>query len=575
MADKYSVARSLRELADYLEISDTNRFKALAYRNAARRVEGLRDLERLVESNEILGTPGVGKTIAPVIAELTTTGRSRYLDELRSKYPAGIFELLRIPGLTLKRIAILHEKLGVATVDDLEQACESDRLLGIRGMGAKTQTKILEGIEFFRNHSEQYLLPHAIEAAELLAHQIRGISGVRRVEITGSIRRRLETATNINLCVELDDRNDFALRLSRLEGIEEITEKEPAALQARVKNGLPAKLHLCSEGQWGAALLWSTGSPDFVASMVSAAERKNLVLSPLSLERDGHVLPAESEEDLFRHLGVAWAEPEIREQPISRTRSRPLPLISFGQLRGTFHAHTTYSDGRNSVNEMLGAAAERGFEYLGISDHSKAAGYAGGLTEDRLRLQQAEIDKQGRSFPSLLAFKGTEADILADGQIDYDASTLATFDFVIASVHSHFKMDRDAMTRRILRALDNPFVTFLGHLTGRLLLSRAGYTMDFDRVFEKAANQFVMIEINGNPHRLDIDWRLMRRALDRGVTFSIHPDAHSTDSLSHVGSGVWAARKGGVPPERVFNTRGADEVREFLSARRARAMGLR
>jgi DNA polymerase (family 10) len=261
---------------------------------------------------------------------------------------------------------------------------------------------------------------------------------------------------------------------------------------------------------------------------------------------------------------------ERRESADDLKLNNKRQLVSLEDIRGTFHVHTTYSDGRNTVAEMLGAARERGYEYVGISDHSKSAYYAGGLNEERLKEQQAEIALESKRVKPMRVFRGTEADILVDGSIDYDASTLSTFDFVIASVHSRFAMPKDEMTERIVRALQNPYVTFLGHLTGRLLLSRDGYTMEFDRVFEEAGRRGVMIEINGNPNRLDIDWRLIGRALDRGVLFSIHPDAHSTREYNAMMTGTWVARKAGLSPKEIFNTLPADAVAAHLQARRKR-----
>jgi len=261
--------------------------------------------------------------------------------------------------------------------------------------------------------------------------------------------------------------------------------------------------------------------------------------------------------------------PERREDGDDLKLKKPRPLVELAELRGTFHVHTTYSDGRNTLAEMLNAARERGFDYLGLSDHSKAAAYAGGLTEERLKIQKAELEKLKPSVAPMRVFRGTEADILPDGSIDYGAKTLAQFDFVVASVHSRFSMTKDEMTERMLRALDDPHVTFLGHMTGRKLLGRDGYTFDYDRIFERAGERGVIIEINGNPNRLDIDWRLIRRALDRGVRFSIHPDAHSIREYGALMTGAWVARKAGLSAREIFNTKPVEEIEEYLAARRS------
>ncbi|HEU4523143.1 MAG TPA: PHP domain-containing protein, partial [Thermoanaerobaculia bacterium] len=263
-----------------------------------------------------------------------------------------------------------------------------------------------------------------------------------------------------------------------------------------------------------------------------------------------------------------FVEPERRETADDLARKKRTRLVQTTDIRGTFHVHTTYSDGRNTVQQMLSASLERGFDYVGISDHSKAAYYAGGLTEERLREQQAEIARVAKTVKPMRVFRGSEADILPDGTIDYDRKTRRSFDFIVASVHSRFNMTPDEMTERILLALDDPDVTFLGHLTGRRLLTRDGYTMDFDRVFERTAERGVIMEINGNPQRLDLDWRLIGRALDRGVTFSINPDAHSIAELSHVISGTWVARKAGLSPKHIFNTKDVEEVQEYFAARK-------
>jgi DNA polymerase (family 10) len=321
------------------------------------------------------------------------------------------------------------------------------------------------------------------------------------------------------------------------------------------RNEIDVYFHLAKPQEFGSLLLRTTGSEEFVRALLDRAGDR----------------PARTEEALFERAGAPWVEPERRETAEDLQRKRPRSLVKLDDLRGTFHVHSTFSDGRNTVLEMVTAARERGYEYVGMSDHSKSAYYAGGLTEERLREQQAEIARQERAVKPLRVFRGTEADILADGSIDYSDETLATFDFVIASIHSRFGMASDEMTERILRALDNPFVTFLGHLTGRLLLSRNGYTMDFDRVFEKAGERGVMIEINGNPRRLDIDWRLVGRAFDRGVRFGIHPDAHSISEYAALVSGTWAARKGGLSRKEIFNTKRLDEVEDYLAARKKKA----
>ena len=553
--DKFEVARTLDEIARYVELSEPNRFKALAFEKAARAIASLdRDPADLIASGDLQKTPGIGKTTASVVEEVVRTGKSRYLDELRKQYPPGIFELLRVPRLGLKKIGLLHDKLGVGSLDDLEAACRAGRLTSLRGFGEKTQQKILEGIAYARKRQSNFLLPVGIEVGETIRQQLALIDAIENGEVSGSVRRRLEVIRNVNIAVATRDPKSVSRALAKV--VADLEEVDESTFKGIARNEIEVYFHLASPREFGSTLLRTTGSEEFVRALLERAGDK----------------PAKTEEEIFERAGVPYVPPERRENADDLNRKRRRALVKLEDIRGTFHVHTTFSDGRNTVLEMLTAARQRGFQYVGLSDHSKSAFYAGGLSEEGLRQQQAEIARHEQEVTPMRVFRGTEADILADGGIDYETATLTTFDFVIASIHSRFGMSRDEMSERILRALDNPYVTFLGHLTGRLLLAREGYTMEFDRVFEKAGERGVMIEINGNPRRLDIDWRLVGRAYDRGVRFSIHPDAHSIQEYNALITGTWVARKAGLSPREIFNTKPVDEVAEYLKGRRAAAM---
>jgi DNA polymerase (family X) len=544
--DKWEIARTLDEIGRYVELSESNRFKSLAFERAARALSSLdRDPAELIASGDLQKTPGIGKTTASVIEELMRTGKSRYLEELREKYPPGIFELLRVPRLGLKKIGVLHDKLGIGSLDELEAACKAGRLRTLHGFGEKSEQQILKGIGFAKKRESQFLLPVGIEIGETIREQLAQYEEIENAEISGSVRRRLEVIHNVNIVVATRS-PDVEKILTKI--VSHLGPLDLSTFKGVARNHVAVYFHIAKPNEFGSTLLRTTGSQEFVAAF-------------------GDAKPAKTEEDVFERAGVAYVPPERRESADDLRRKKRRALVKLEDLRGTFHVHTTFSDGRNTVLEMLTAAKKRGFEYVGVSDHSKSAYYAGGLTEDGLVEQQAEISRQEPSVKPMRVFRGTEADILADGGIDYDEKTLKKFDFVIASIHSRFGMSKEEMTERILRALDNPRVTFLGHLTGRLLLAREGYTMDFDRVFEKAGERGVMIEINGNPRRLDIDWRLVGRALDRGVRFSIHPDAHSINEYNALLTGTWAARKAGLSPKEIFNTKPVEEVEEYLSAR--------
>ena len=555
VTDKWSVARALDEIAHYVELSDPNPFRARAFERAARAVEGVdREIGELVRSQDLYKTSGIGKAIGPIIAELVETGSSQYLEELRGKYPPGIFDLLRVPGLGLKKIGELHTAFGIGSLDELEEAAREGKLAKLRGFGAKTQQKILDGIEKARRRESQFHLPTGVEVGELIRERLASIDAVTDVEIVGSVRRRLEVVRNVNLAVATLDRDAVSAEISRF--LDRWTQVDEDTWKGFARNEIDVLIHYSEPKQFGKTILRTTGTPEFVAAFEENAAR---------------VTVARTEEQLFEKAGIAFVEPERRETADDLKRKKRVSLVQPTDLRGTFHVHTTFSDGRHSVREMLDAARARGLEYVGISDHSKAAYYAGGLTEERLKEQQAEIARHAPDVAPMRVFRGSEADILPDGTIDYDAKTRTKFDFIVASVHSGFTMTEDEMTERMLRALDDPSVTFLGHITGRKLLVRDGYRVDFDRVFERAAQRGVIIEINGNPYRLDLDWRHIGRAVEHGVIFSINPDAHSIAEMSHVISGTWVARKAGLTAKQIFNTRSAEEVAKYFAARKKTA----
>jgi DNA polymerase (family X) len=557
--DKWAVARVLDEIAQYVALSDPNRFKSRAFERAARAVENLEeDLGSLVESNTLLSTPGIGKAVGAIITELVTSGESRYLEELRQQYPPGIFEMLRVPGLGLTKIALLYEKLGVGSLDDLEAAAREGKLAKIRGFGPKTEKKILEGIERARRRESNFLLPVGLEAGERLRERLAKIAAIDDAEITGSVRRRLEVIRNVNIAIATRKPKVVIDALQTM--VDQFEEIDDHTFRGVLRGEMAIVFHLAAPDLFGTAVVETTGSREFVEAL-----------------REKHSLPkAKTEEELFKKIDVPFVEPERREDASELVRKKRVKLVQPSDLRGTFHVHTTFSDGRNTVIEMLTAARDRGYDYVGLSDHSPAAFYANGLSVARLEEQHAEIDKREREVAPMRVFRGTEADILPDGSIDYGDEVLSTLDFVVASVHSRFQMPKDEMTARMLKALDDPYVTFLGHITGRKLLTRDGYTVEFDKVFDRAAERGVCIELNGNPNRLDLDWRHVGNALDRGVMFVINPDAHSINEMSHVISGTWVARKAGLSAKHIFNTKSVEEVEEWLTKRRPKkALGAR
>jgi len=545
--EKFTVARLLDEISHYLELSDPKPFRARAFESAARAVERLEeDLDSLVASGKLHEVSGIGKATGQIIEEIVRTGTSSYLEELRGQYPPTIFELLRVPKLGLKKVSQLYSELGIGSLDELEEAAKSGRLATAKGFGAKTAEQILKGIAFARMRESQFLLPIGLEAAESIRARLADIAEVEDVAVSGSVRRRLEVIRNVNLVIATKKPERVIEQLGAL--VSDLERIDDATYKGVARGEMDVFFHFAANAEMGSVLFRTTGSAAFV-------------------EAFGKIAKARTEREVFTKAGIPFVEPERRESADDLKSKKRTKLVDLPDLRGTFHVHTTFSDGRNTMQEMLAAAHAQGWEYVGISDHSQTAYYAGGLSEQGLVAQHAEITRQEKSVAPMRVFRGTEADILPSGAMDYGAKILGRFDFVIASVHSSFSMDKDEMTERMLRALDDPHVTFIGHLTGRKLLSREGYRIDYDRIFDRAAERGVMIEVNGNPNRLDIDWRHIRNAADRGVMFSINPDAHSISEYNAVITGTWVARKGGLSAKQIFNTKSVEEVAEYFRSR--------
>jgi len=576
MSAKDLIASTLDEIARYLELDGANSFKVRAFSRAAEAVRDIdEEIDRLIESGEIDRVDGIGPKTAEVVREIAATGESTYLEDLRSRFPAGLLDLEGIPGLGLKKIRILWQQLEISSLEDLDEAIRKGELAALPGLGAGTQKRIAEGLRARKRDAGRILLSKALEIANRIVRDLGGLGSIEKVEISGALRRRLEIAGEIQIVVAAEKAVVAAREIVDLDLPERFEAVGDHRLVGRSIHNLPVEILLVERDRYALTLLISTGTDEFVTAFLGLARDNGLDIALDGMRKRRKRVVAADEADLFEMAGVPWIPPELRENDAEIGRESRAGLVEPADLRGTFHVHTTWSDGRSTLREMLGHAAELGLEYVGISDHSRSAGYARGLSVERVEQQLAEIAAIENDFPSLRIFRGTECDILADGSLDYDEKTLARFDFVVASVHSGFTMTFDEMTERIVRAIQNPFVTFIGHLTGRKLLLREGYRVHYDRIFDEAARHGVMIEINGHPRRLDLDWRLMQQALDAGVRLSIHPDAHARNEYAHLLTGVWAARKGRVPVESIFNTRGVRDVEEALRGRRQRAIECR
>lgn len=573
MESKAEVARILEEIGTFMELKGENPFKVRAFTGAARTIETLDgDLAAMVASGEIATLKGVGPATREVITQLVTTGTSAVHTELKEGIAPGLLEMMEIPGLGPKKIKAIHEGLGIVSVGELEYACLENRLATLTGFGAKTQEKILKGIALRKAFRGRHLYVDAVPVAERIQAMLDGHPDVIRAAIAGSMRRRMETVKDLDFVASSDHPERVMADFVALPDVAEVIGHGTTKSSIRFNSGLQVDLRVVTDAQFPFTLHHFTGSKDHNEALRSRAKAMGLKINEYGLYRGDELIPCADETEFYRALGLEFIPPELREgiDEITLAERQAIPqLVEASQIQGVFHVHTTYSDGAATLERMAQEAQSLGYRYLGISDHSQAAAYAHGLTVDRIREQHAEIDALNARLDGLTILKGIEADILADGSIDYDEETLAMFDFVIASIHQRFGLDEAAMTERLVKAIRNPRVTMLGHMTGRLLLAREPYDLDLERVFKEAAAHGVIIELNANPHRLDIDWRHLRRALALGVQISINPDAHSVDGLKDVGIGAGIARKGGATAAHVFNTQGPEDVLAHLAKRRA------
>ena len=570
---KQEVSEILDEIGTLLELKGENPFKSRAYANASRTIAALdMDLGEAVRSGALKEVKGIGVALFEKITELVTTGRLAYYDELKASVPAGLIEMIRIPGLGPKRAKAIFDQLGVSTLGELEYACNENRLLKLPGFGPKMQEKILQGIQYVRKQKGRFHYPVAAREAELLYKVLKAHKSVQRIAVAGSLRRKKEVVKDIDLLVSAERSGPVMEAFTTLPVVEEVIAKGETKSSVRLKSGINADLRVVTDAEFPYALHHFTGSKEHNVAMRGRAQRLGFKMNEYGLFHGEKRIPCKNEEEIFAKLGLAYIPPELREDmgEIAAAESKNLPkLVEAGDIKGIFHNHTVYSDGNATLEAMVEAARAAGYEYIGISDHSRSAHYANGLEVERVHKQQKEIDALQKKCKDITIFKGIECDILPDGSLDYPDDVLASFDFVIVSVHSKFNMTETDMTKRILKAIRNPYVTILGHPTGRLLLTREAYPVDMRKIIHAAADCDVVMELNANPMRLDLDWRLCPFAIEKGVPVSINPDAHSVEGINDVPYGVGIARKGWLTRESVFNTKPATEMKKVLAQRRA------
>ncbi|TKV77721.1 DNA polymerase/3'-5' exonuclease PolX [Bradyrhizobium elkanii] len=550
-ADSRTVAKLLREYAKRTALRGGNPYRAKAYSRAADSLAALAvPLDVLIEEDRLTEIPGVGDAIADIIRKLHRTGSHPSLETLRKEIPASVLELLTVPGLRPEKVLRLYKDLGITSLVELETAAQQDRIKKAKGLGAALQTKILQNLTIAKS-GEGCL--HLHRAAVLLEHGKMSLQDarpdLRRVTFAGDFRRGCELVADLALVAVAQTAAD-----------------RPAAVAS---GGL--KVHLTDGKHFGATLLHATGSARHIDELRVLADRKGMKLESDGLRKGRHLISAK-EEEIYDALDLPFIEPELREGrgEIELARKGRLPkLVTDGDLHGILHCHTDASDGTETLETMALATRKRGFQYFGVADHSRSAHYAGGLSTEQIEQQHRAADRLNRRFGKYFRIlKGIESDILVDGSLDYPDDVLDSFDFVVASIHGRFKLDRKAQTERLLRAIANPYTTIIGHMTGRQLQRRPGYEVDVEKVLRACAKHGVAVEINAHPWRLDLDWRWHQAALNFGCLLSINPDAHSIVELDHMHWGVEMARKGGVPAKRVLNAMPLPEITRYLRTRR-------
>ena len=572
--DRKTVAQVLEQIAAFLELKGENPFRIRAFHTAARAINGLTvELGQALEDGTLAATKGVGPATLQIVEELVGTGRTTLLEELREQIPPGLVEMLQISGLGIAKIRQIHDSLGIDSLPELEAAAQDGRLASLPRFGEKTAQNILKGIAFLRQASGFRLSHHALEEAQGLRDALARLPGVQQAVIAGEVRRRLEVVREIVLVLvaEIPPAELFA-RLSQLPGVSEFAGQDERRVTLRFAGGTTAQVVVTTPVNAGAVLVQATGSEGHVQQLAAFAREQGCSLDGAALWRGSGFVPTPDEAAVYRALGLPVIPPELREGrgEIALAAAGMLPhLLERADLQGFLHCHTSYSDGTNTVRQIAEACREAGYRYVGITDHSQAAAYAGGLSPDDVARQCDEIDEVNARLRGIRVLKGIEADILQDGALDYPADVLDRLDFVIGSIHSRFNMPREEMTARVLAAMDDPHLTIVGHPTGRLLLSRDPYGLDLDAVIAKAAVAGVAIEINADPHRLDLDWRVLPQAKAAGVTISIGADAHNLAGIANVEFGVGIARKGGLGADDILNARSAEDFLAF--ARKGRS----
>lgn len=574
------VAKKLREVYVMMQLAGENRFRAIAFDRAAQTIEGLNeDIQTYIDGDTLTDIKGIGNSIAEDIRALADTGTMPVLEDLKERVPKGLTEWLNISGLGPKNIVKIHKALEITEIHELKEACQSGAVADLPGLGKKSAEKIIKSIEYLEKFGERCRIDQAFEVAEPMLEFVRGIDDVLKCEIAGSLRRSAETIGDVDILAAADAENAPGIfeRFVNHDLVVEVLGRGDTKSSVRTESGRQVDLRIVSNQEYPAALMYFTGSKEHNIVMRQRARERGMSLNEYGLfqlsdekETDfDQPVQTESEADIYQKLDLNFVPPEHREDRGEfefYAEHESMDLLEENQIKGVVHAHSTWSDGKYSIREMADACIEKGYEYLTITDHSKTASYAGGLTIDQVRRQWDEIDELNSEYSNknFRIFKGIESDILADGSLDYPDEILEGFDIVIASIHSGLEMEFDKMMKRFENAIRNPYTHIIGHPTGRLLLKREESKLELNTLIKMASEKGVAIEINANPRRLDLDWRYGNKAKETGLLTSINPDAHTVEGIDDIRFGVMIARKAKFNPERVLNTKSADEFAKWL-----------
>jgi len=559
------IAKIFRDIAQILEIKGENVFRIHAYERAAQNIEGLsRDIEDFARQDSLMEIPGVGRDLSEKIKEFIKTGKVKMHEDLKKSIPEGLLDLLNIPSVGPKTAKLLYEKLKIKNVSDLENAIKKDKLKGIFGIKEKTVENILKGIEVLKRGRERMTLAQATFAAEEFVKRLEKLPEVKKISTAGSLRRQKETVRDIDILVVSDKPRKIMDVFTKISSVKDVLAEGETKSSVRTKEDVQVDCRVVEQKSFGAALLYFTGSKNFNIKLRQLAIKKGLKINEYGVFRKERFVAGRTEEEVFKLLGMAYIEPELREDTgeIALAQKFKLPkLIEPKDLKGDLHVHSKYSDGGNSIEELVDACRKKGYSYVAITDHSQSLKVARGLSVAELKKKKQEIDKINKSLKNFRILSGTEVDIDSNGKIDYKDEVLKEFDVVVAAIHTGFKQSKEQLTRRIIKACENKYVHIIAHLTGRLWGTREAYDIDLDKILKVAKQTNTHLEINAFPQRLDLNDLHARQAKEMGVKLAISTDSHTVDQLEAIKFGISVARRGWLAKDDVINT---FEVKELL-----------